>query len=84
MKDLFENSSDDEDNWIPINQAFQQRIVDHCEFVSFNVGIARVSHIDLIRLVKDADLRGLSIRRLVQRILLVCSRHLAAPACTWG
>ena len=58
LNNVAENSSDDEDDWIPINKAFQQRIVDHCEFVKFYVGIERVCHMDLVRLIKAADLRG--------------------------
>ena len=69
LNTVAENSSDDEDDWIPANKAFQQRIVDHCEFVKFHVGIERVCHMDLVRLIKAADLRGVSVKRLVQRIL---------------
>ena len=69
LNTVAENSSDDEDDWIPANKAFQQRIVDHCEFVKFHVGIERVCHMDLVKLIKAADLRGVSVRRLVQRIL---------------
>ena len=87
LLDVAENSSDDEDDWIPINKAFQQRIVDHCEFVKFHVGIERVCHMDLVRLIKAADLRGVSVRRLVQRILDAYDSPIRGdcwPSSTWG
>ena len=63
------SSSDDEEDWIPVNQAFQDRIVHHCEFLPFNLGISQVQHSDLITLIKAAERRNISVKRLVQRII---------------
>ena len=63
------SSSDDEEDWIPVNQAFQDRIVHHCEFLPFNLGISQVQHSDLITLIKSAERRNISVKRLVQRII---------------